>query len=406
VQLKFPARAGLAPFAALSASYFAHIGFFNPYLPLWLKDLGYSLVAIGLLTAVQSSTRVFAPYIWGWLSDHTGERVRLMRYCSVVAMLTSLALWISGLSYAWLLVVLLVMFTHTSSMMPMSEAAMAHHVSGTAGFDAKRYGRVRLWGSLGFLVTVLGAGFLFEKFGIGLFPSITALSLLAVVGSVFWMPDVRSLKAKNGSSPGQNGPSLLSKLKQPGVAWFFASVFFHVLAHMAVYLFFSLYLDAAGYSKATIGMLWAVSVLVEIGFLYGQGRFFGRLSLHQWFLLCALVVAFRMGITAVGVGSLLLLVLAQALHGLTFATHHTAVTAYLSKEFDGVWRGRGQALYTVIGYGVPGVLAGLGGGWVSQSFGLSGVFWLASLAGLISAACAFKLLRVWQLPRPHADLAH
>ena len=68
-------RRALLPFAALSASYFAHIGFFNPYLPLWLKDLGLGLVAISLLTSVQAATRLFAPYIWGWVSDHTGERV-------------------------------------------------------------------------------------------------------------------------------------------------------------------------------------------------------------------------------------------------------------------------------------------------------------------------------------------
>ena len=78
-------RSGMAPYAALSASYFAHVGFFNPYLPLWLQSMGLSLVAISLLGSVQGATRVFAPYAWGWLSDHTGERVRLMRFASVVA---------------------------------------------------------------------------------------------------------------------------------------------------------------------------------------------------------------------------------------------------------------------------------------------------------------------------------
>ncbi len=59
------ARRPLVPFAALSASYFAHIGFFNPYLPLWLKSLGLPLVTIGVLTSLQSLTRLFAPYGWG-----------------------------------------------------------------------------------------------------------------------------------------------------------------------------------------------------------------------------------------------------------------------------------------------------------------------------------------------------
>jgi PPP family 3-phenylpropionic acid transporter len=121
-------RRQLAPFAALSASYFAHIGFFNPYLPLWLKELGFGLFAISVLTSVQAATRLFAPYGWGWLSDHTGERVKLLRYGASTALLVSLGLWFE-LSPLWLGVVLLVMFTHTSSMMPMSEAAMAHLVS-------------------------------------------------------------------------------------------------------------------------------------------------------------------------------------------------------------------------------------------------------------------------------------
>jgi MFS transporter, PPP family, 3-phenylpropionic acid transporter len=82
-------RKQLLPFAAVSASYFAHIGFFNPYLPLWLKELGFGLLAISVLTSVQAATRLFAPYGWGWLSDHTGERVKLLRYGATAAMLSA-----------------------------------------------------------------------------------------------------------------------------------------------------------------------------------------------------------------------------------------------------------------------------------------------------------------------------
>jgi len=98
----------LLPFAALSATYFAHIGFFNPYLTLWLKDLGYSLVAIGLLTAVQAATRLIAPYGWGWLSDHTGERVKLLRFAAVAALVLSIGLWFDK-GFGWLAVVLFFM---------------------------------------------------------------------------------------------------------------------------------------------------------------------------------------------------------------------------------------------------------------------------------------------------------
>ncbi len=386
----------LIPFSALSASYFAHIGFFNPYLPLWLKELGLGLFAISLLTSVQAATRLFAPYGWGWLSDHTGERVKLLRYGATAALLVSTGLWFD-FGVWWLAAVLLLMFTHTSSMMPMSEAAMAHLVSSGGAFDAKRYGRVRLWGSLGFLVTVFVAGGWFERYGMRHFPAWTALTLLAVVASTWALPDLKeSVPAHEPRLP--IGPIL----RQPAVRWLFASLFFHVLSHMGIYVFFSLYLDSLGYSKSMIGVLWAVSVVVEIGWFFTQSRWLPLCSLTGWLVVCAGVMALRMGITASAASVLPLLLLAQALHALTFAAHHSVCIALLSHHFPGRLRGRGQALYTVIGYGFPGVIGGVLGGVLSSRYGLASVFWATTAISLIALICAF---RVWRLQHPASATA-
>jgi PPP family 3-phenylpropionic acid transporter len=386
-------RRQLAPFAALSASYFAHIGFFNPYLPLWLKELGLGLVAISLLTAVQSATRLVAPYAWGWLSDHTGERVKLLRYGASAALLISCGLWLPG-GFWWLAGVLGLMFLHTSAMMPMSEAAMAHLVSSGGSFDARRYGRVRLWGSLGFLITAFAAGAWFERYGMGHFPAWTVLSLLAVVASVWWLPDLKeAVPAHEKKQP--IGPLL----RKPPVRWFFIAVFFHVLSHMGIYIFFSLYLDALGYSKTMIGLLWAVSVLVEIAWFFTQSRWLPAFSLTAWLVLCALAAVLRMGLTAAWAGLWPVLLLAQALHGLTFAAHHAVCIALLSHHFPGLQRGRGQALYAVLGYGLPGVLAGLGGGVLSARFGLVSVFWVALLSSVLATLSAWQ---GWRLRHPRS----
>lgn len=378
----------LAPFAALSASYFAHIGFFNPYLSLWLKDLGYGLFAIGLLTSVQSGTRLVAPYVWGWFSDHTGERVRLLRYSAVAALLLSTGLWFEWSLYG-LMCLLLLMFVHTSGMMPMSEAAMAHLVSEDGRFDAARYGRVRLWGSLGFLVTVLAAGAWFERHGLGGFPGWTQATLAAVVLSTWWLPNL-----KEAAPHGEAGADIAPVLRRPAVRWFFAAVFFHVLAHIFIYAFFSLYLDALGYSKTAIGLLWAVSVVIEIGWFVTQGRWLPRLSLSAWLVLAAGLMALRMALTAGLPLVWPLLLLAQALHAITFATHHTVCIALLSQHFPGRLRGRGQALYAVLGYGLPGVLGGVGGGLLSSAFGLASVFWLSAACAVVATGCALRLHRL------------
>jgi MFS transporter, PPP family, 3-phenylpropionic acid transporter len=383
-------RRQLVPFAALSASYFAHIGFFNPYLSLWLKDLGYGIFAISLLTSVQAASRLFAPYAWGALSDHTGERVKLMRYSATAALLLSFGLWFD-LGLVALMVLMLLMFAHTSSMMPMSEAAMAHLVSQDGSFDARRYGRVRLWGSVGFLVTVFLAGAWFERFGMHQFPAWTGVTLLAVVLSVWWMPDVKeAAHAHSDKLP------VLPVLRQPAVKWFFASVFFHVLSHMGIYVFFSLYLDELGYSKTMIGVFWAVSVLVEIGWFFTQSRWLGRFSLSAWLVICALAMVLRLILTVSSASVLWVLLLAQSLHALTFAAHHAVCIASLSEHFAGQLRGRGQALYTVIGYGFPGVLGSLLGGVLVSNYGLASVYWASLATSLVATVAAHQ---VWRLRR-------
>ena len=378
-------RGHLLAFAALSASYFAHIGFFNPYLPLWLKDLGLPIFTISLLTSVQSITRVFAPYAWGALSDHTGQRVLLLRISAAVALVSSLGLWWHGGAW-WLGLVLLVMFTHTSSMMSLTEAAMAHLVAGDWG----RYGRIRLWGSAGFLVTVFFAGEWFERFGMGHFPAWAGGTLAIVLIATLRLPDVREPPVAHAEAKEPVGPVL----RIPAVRWFFISLFFHVMAHFAVYGFLSLYLDSLGYGKGTIGLLWALSVVAEIAWFYLQGRLLGLFAMPRWLLICGIAAVLRMGITA-GCGPWVwALAVAQALHALSFAAHHTACIAMVSRHFPGRLRGRGQALFTVIGYGFGGVLGVLAGGAIAQQFGYVAMFGVATLLAVVGSACAWRAQRL------------
>ena len=168
---------------------------------------------------------------------------------------------------------------------------------------------------------------------------------------------------------------------------------------MGLYVFFSLYLDALGYSKTMIGALWAVSVLVEIAWFFTQSRWLPRLPLAAWIVLCSAAMALRMGVTTVWADVLWVLLLAQALHALTFAAHHTACVALLSHHFPGRMRGRGQALYTVIAYGVPGVLGGFAGGVISEYWGLRTVFAVMTLCALLAMAAGW---RMWRLTHPAA----
>jgi MFS transporter, PPP family, 3-phenylpropionic acid transporter len=390
------ARRQLLPFAALSAGYFAHIGFFNPYLTLWLKDLGLPILVISLLASVQSVTRVFAPYVWGAVSDHTGERVRLLRFSAAVALVASIGLWIPGGPW-WVALVLLVLFTHTSSMMGLTEAAMAHLVAGDWG----RYGRIRLWGSAGFLLTVFAAGGWFERFGMGHFPAWASITLLVVLVCTWRLPDVREPPAAHADARAPVWPVL----RQPVVRWFFGALFFHVMAHFAIYAYFSLYLDSMGYSKAMIGTLWAVSVVMEIGWFFAQGKLLGRFTMPHWLYACGLAAVVRMAMIGGMSQWLVALFLAQMLHALTFAAHHTACIAVVSQYFPGRLRGRGQALFTVVGYGFGGAIGVLAGGAIAERWGFGAVFWVAAALCAVGTYCAWRVNRLAVLAAPAAPSA-
>ena len=374
----------LSAFGLLSFTYFAAIGLFSPYAPLWFKEMGLSTFAIGAIASLQAWTRIVAPYAWSWAGDHSGRRVELIRLAAAGTVLAALGLL--GVSSATTLaVVTALLFIANSGVVPLYEAVLAQLLATDRGIDTARYGRVRVWGSVGFLVSVVACGVLLQWLGIQAFPWVVAAVNASMLAAALRLPYTHA-QARHE----EPAPPVLPRLRDPMVAWFFASVFFTVLAHTSQYAFFSLYLDRLGYGKAAVGMLWALGVVAEIAFFWLQGRWMGRWSPHRWLLVVALVTAARFAATAAGGFVPVLLVLAQFTHAITFAAHHASCITLISRFFPDRLRGRGQALYTTLGYGLPGLIGGIGGGWLVERGGFELLFLVASLSGLLAFACAWR----------------
>lgn len=378
----------LAPFAALSFAYFASIGLFNTYAPLWFKEMGLSALVIGAIGSLQAWTRLVAPYAWGWLADHRGQRERLLRTAALASVVVACALpWHPPL---WvLLAVVALLFLANGGIVPLSEASLAAHLHTAQGLDAGRYGRIRVWGSIGFIVAVTGFGFALERTGVAAFPWLVVLMFAGLAVAAWQVPP----GVPHAPEAAQAAPGAWSVVRQPAVAWFFASVFFTVLGHTALYLFFSLYLDAQGHGKSVVGLMWAVGVSVEIVFFWMQGRWAHRLSPEAWLGLAGALAALRFAAVALFGGTLWLLVATQLTHAVTFAAHHAACTQLVHRHFPGALRSRGQALYTMLGYGLSGVLGGVAFGALVEGLGYASVFWVASFSAALGAACAWACAR-------------
>lgn len=377
-----------AAFAAVSFTYFASIGFFTTYAPLWFKSLGYSALAIGVISSLQAWTRVFVPYVWGWLADHTGRRVWLLRAAALSSLVMGSLLWPAH-GWGWLPLCVFLLFICNGGVVPLSESALARFLQTAGGMDTGRYGRIRVWGSIGFILSVTVAGFVLEWGGIDDFPWVVSALLILLCVATARLP----ARVDAATEHQQEDDSVWQVLRQRRVQWFFATIFFTVLGHTSLYTFLSLYLDELGYGKSTVGLVWAVSVMAEILFFWVGSKWAGRVEPARWLWWAAVLCVVRFGAIA-GFGEVMaVLIAAQLLHAVTFAAQHAACTAQLGTFFPGRLRGRGQALYAVLGYGLSGVLGGLGGGLLTQQLGFEAVFWAATVSALIAMGCANQLAR-------------
>lgn len=372
-------------FGLFYLGYYGYVGVISPYVSLFFADRGFSPVQIGVLMACFQLSRIVGPYLWGWLSDVMHTRVKLLRLAAVAALLAFLA--VPGIhSYGGMMAMMIGLNLITSAMSPLGDALTISTLRRHGAFD-HRYGRVRMFGSAGFIAAVLLGGALFERFGMPAFPWLASamLALFAVV--VFGMRDATD------DGPRVAPPPALPLLRRPDVAWFFASAFLMMFAHAALYVFYSLYLEQLGYSKLAIGAMWSIGVVAEIVFFFYQGKLFGALTLRTILAGTFVLAALRFGLTGYFAQFAWLMAAVQILHAATFAAHHSASLKRLQRWFAGPLQGRGQALYTGISYGVGGTLGGLAMGWTWKTLAPMHTFGLAALAALIGAGCAAMSFR-------------
>ena len=351
--------------------YFAYVGLVSPYASLFFLERGFSVIEIAVLMSMLQITRIVGPFSWGWLSDYLSNRIGIIRFCTCLAAVVFLTIFFLQ-SYAAFFVWMFVLHTILSSLMPLGESATVHALFKDNSFD-KRYGRLRLWGSIGFIAMVLFAGELFQRKGIELYPIVGAVVLifLALVAFRLHEPKMERRKMVKGE--------LLIVLFNPDVRWFLLSGFFMIFAHAALYVFYSLYLADLGYDKFQIGLFWALGVAAEVIFFYYQSKVLSRLDAEV-----ILQIAFGIGVFRFILMAFFpvtwVLIIAQLMHAGTFAAHHSAATKLLQHWFTGPLQARGQALMATVSYGLGGTLGGLAAGWLWDATQPRNVFVMAALA--------------------------
>ena len=337
--------------------YFASLGALLPYWSLYLASQHYDARQIGSLMAIMMLTKVVSPIVWGWISDHTGRRATVIRFGSFAAIICFTAVFVAS-SFWWLALVMALYSFFWNATLPQFEATTFTHL----GEKAHLYARIRLWGSIGFIVSVgvLGGGI--DKLGIEHLPWVVLSLFISIWLFSLWVPE------RDGPAHSVDHPNIWGVLKQAPVLALLAVCLLMQLSHGPYYTFYTIYLEENGFSHVVIGVLWAIGVIAELVIFIFMQALIERIGLRKLLLSSLLIAALRWFLIGHFVDYWPVLVLAQVFHAASFGIYHATAIQFVNRYFVGKNQGRGQALYSSVSFGLGGAVGSY----------LSGISWLQS----------------------------
>ncbi|MDQ6950170.1 MAG: MFS transporter [Mariprofundales bacterium] len=365
-------------------AYFAAMGLILPFFPLWLQQQGLNLATIGIMTGLLAAGKIIAPPIAGWLADH-GEGKRLIRMISMSSMLAALlALLWPWIPFPTLLAAAILLFSllWASSLPLADQLALSISESGH-----RSYGRLRAFGSLGFVVASSIGGWVFRGANITTLPWWIAAMMLvtAIAGRGF--PQTNLPPHQPHHTNNQPPAGAFGRLITTG--------FLMQASHGAYYGFFSLYLLQLGYSSWHIGIYWVIGVLAEVVLMWLASDWLHASDPRKVLTVCLLLAAVRwVGIGAVsswwGLGLL------QLLHAASFAAFHITALVWVQRWAPRNRAASAQGWFSATGFGLGSTVGIMGCGWLVKPAGYHAIWWLC--AALALAAIPFVL----GLPKHHA----
>jgi PPP family 3-phenylpropionic acid transporter len=341
------------PHKRLSAFYFWYyglLGILHPFWPIFLSHKHFTPGEIGLLLAIQMGTRIVSPNLWGALADATGQRLGTIRLGAAFACLCFAGIF-AGDSFALMALVMAGYSFFWNAVMPQFEALTLDYLHR----EPERYSRIRLWGSVGFIIAVMVGGVWFEAriedFRIA---GLVVLAMIWLSSLMVPAPDFRRPTPRSGTFG--------RILRQKPVLAFLAISCLLQVAHGIYYAFFSLQMEAAGYGRVAIGTYWALGVVAEIVLFLVMHRLMTNRSLWWIMMLSLSLTVVRWLLISYFTADPVILFAAQALHAFSFGACHAVSMEYIRRFFPPENRIQGQAIYTAFSFGLGGAVGSLLGG--------------------------------------------
>ena len=380
-------------YALYFATVFVAIGAHLPFWPLWLQARGLTPGEIGLLLALGSWVKLVANPGLAHLSDRAGWGKGSIVLVTAVSFAAFTA-FIPAQGFAWILALHLLVAASFPLLVPLAEsqtmAAVYRH--------SLDYGRIRLWGSLAFIVGSLATGRLIAVYDADWVLWLVLGALAVSFPAAIALPGRDAAAQQAGSAEDLSLKRLARLFGQREVLIFLAASALIQSSHAAYYGFSSLAWRAAGIGETTIAVLWTEGVVAEILFFALSRRLAGRLRPGSLLVVAGLLGTLRWTVTAL-TSDLVLLGAVQTLHAATFAATHLAAMHFITRATPARLAASMQSLYSALSGGLAmGGTMLLAGTLYESGPGLA----FFAMAGLTLAAVALTLAAGLLRPQPAA----
>ncbi|MCC9622690.1 3-phenylpropionate MFS transporter [Thalassospira sp. MA62] len=358
-------------------------GIFLPYWPVWLKAQGLSAGEIGILLSLPNWVRVFADPMIAQRADRTGNRKTPMIWLAGIYVITVLIFPVSN-QFWWLASLSVVIGFTFAPLLPLGTTITVHECKARA-LD---YGRVRLWGSLAFILASYGAGWILDGATTDWVVWLLLSAGLINFAIVIQMPDPQT------DRPLRSGSSIAFLLRKPVFLIYLICIGCAQGAHGTYYSFASVHWESVGYSHEMIGIFWSLGVVAEIVLFAVAGSFVrGR---HPGMLFALGAVSGIVRWTVLGSSdNLALILLVQPLHAMTFGITHLAAVSFISRAIPAQLATSAQSLMATLSMGIFLGSAIWASGPLYAQFGSQAYYAMAAMS-LIALVFAILLMRNWR----------
>ena len=351
-------------FATLQFLSFASLSLLGTYGNVYFKRRGLSDIQLGILFAVPSAVSIFSPMIWGLTSDLLQRRKPIVITMHLVsAVLFPLFWFLSSQTFVLICIIMGLFSFFFRPSIPLIDTWTLDYLSNKGG----DYGRIRSWGSVGYMVPLLLSILIFSSSSGGtaevllpMFFGVSGFRLLAAIQASY-MPDM---------SPSGREKMDWKALKiylHPFAIVFFFCVFVRSFVFSPFFAFFNVYLDTLGVTDNMKGLPWIVAVGAEVIMLAFSNKLIQRFGAVTAIICAYVAMAIRFFVLAAAPSWEIILVV-QLLHALPFGAYHPAAIQIINRITPEAFRATGQTLVSVIG-GIGGILGNLIGGVWASSYG-------------------------------------